>query len=60
MADAERCVGCGEIIPEGRQVCPVCLAKAGDGMVASARDSLEMAETYIHKALAKLALVKGW
>lgn len=24
----ERCICCGEIIPEGRQVCPVCEAKA--------------------------------
>ena len=24
MADAERCVCCGEIIPEGRMVCPYC------------------------------------
>lgn len=24
MADADRCVSCGEIIPEGRQVCPQC------------------------------------
>ena len=26
MAEAERCVVCGEIIPEGRQVCPKCEA----------------------------------
>jgi hypothetical protein len=24
MADADRCVCCGEIVPEGRQVCPRC------------------------------------
>ena len=24
MADADRCVCCGEIIPEGRQICPQC------------------------------------
>lgn len=24
MANADRCVCCGEIIPEGRQVCPQC------------------------------------
>lgn len=24
MASAERCVCCGEIIPEGRMVCPNC------------------------------------
>ena len=23
-----RCVCCGAIIPEGRQVCPVCIAKS--------------------------------
>ena len=25
--DADRCVMCGEIIPEGRQVCPNCEAR---------------------------------
>ena len=29
MADAERCVCCGEIIPEGRQVCRACEDKIG-------------------------------
>lgn len=24
MADVDRCVCCGEIVPEGRQVCPRC------------------------------------
>lgn len=24
MPDADRCACCGEIIPEGRQVCPQC------------------------------------
>ena len=24
MADADRCVCCGEIVPEGRMVCPQC------------------------------------
>ena len=24
MADVDRCVCCGEIIPEGRQICPQC------------------------------------
>lgn len=24
MSDAERCVACGEVIPDGRQVCPKC------------------------------------
>lgn len=24
MADTDRCVCCGEIVPEGRQVCPQC------------------------------------
>jgi hypothetical protein len=26
MADANRCVSCGEIIPEGKLVCPICEA----------------------------------
>lgn len=24
MADADKCAACGEIIPEGIQVCPLC------------------------------------
>ena len=27
MADADRCVCCGEIVPEGRQACPQCERK---------------------------------
>nr|DAV96129.1 MAG TPA: PROTEIN/RNA Complex, archaeal, ribosomal, 50S, protein.0A [Caudoviricetes sp.] len=27
MADADRCICCGEIIPEGRQICPQCERK---------------------------------
>jgi hypothetical protein len=27
----DRCVCCGEIIPEGRQVCPACSEDAGRG-----------------------------
>lgn len=27
MADADRCTVCGEIIPEGTQVCPICKTK---------------------------------
>ena len=27
MADADRCVCCGEIVPEGRQICPQCERK---------------------------------
>ena len=27
MTDAERCVLCNDVIPEGRQVCPVCEVK---------------------------------
>jgi hypothetical protein len=27
---AERCVCCGDIIPEGRQVCPACEKRRGD------------------------------
>lgn len=32
---AERCVCCGEIIPEGRQVCPICERKAGAEVMAN-------------------------
>ena len=31
MADAERCVMCGAIIPEGGMVCPVCERKIERG-----------------------------
>ena len=27
MPDADRCVCCGEIVPEGRQICPSCERK---------------------------------
>lgn len=27
MTDAEKCVTCGAVIPEGRQVCPICCSK---------------------------------
>ena len=30
MADADRCVCCGEIIPEGRMVCPQCEGRVED------------------------------
>ena len=26
----DRCISCGEIVPEGRMVCPICLAKLND------------------------------
>ena len=28
MADADKCAACGEIIPEGRRVCPLCSKEA--------------------------------
>ena len=31
MASVERCVCCGEIIPEGRSVCPNCMVATGSG-----------------------------
>jgi hypothetical protein len=30
MADADKCTVCGEIIPEGRQVCPLCAKEVPD------------------------------
>ena len=24
MSNVDRCICCGEIIPEGRQICPIC------------------------------------
>ena len=32
MAHAEMCVLCGEIIPEGRQVCPICDTRVMGGI----------------------------
>lgn len=32
MSNDNRCVACGRIIPEGRQICPLC--EAGDGRPA--------------------------
>lgn len=29
--NADRCVCCGEIIPEGQMICPNCLVKTKDG-----------------------------
>lgn len=57
MAEADKCVGCGEIIPEGGWVCQNCLVDANDKLIASAKDSLEKARMSINKALAKLTLV---
>lgn len=59
MADAERCVSCGEIIPEGSWVCRKCLAKAEGQLIGNARENLEAAKTHINKALSELAYVKG-
>lgn len=30
MDNTERCVCCGKVIPEGRQVCPECEAEGAD------------------------------
>ncbi len=30
-AGVDRCVLCGQVIPEGRQVCPECIEKYGGG-----------------------------
>ncbi len=40
MADSERCIACGEIIPEGRMVCPRCEAKPDKGGWISVKDRL--------------------
>lgn len=59
MADADRCIGCGEIVPEGRMVCPLCLYKAGDSMIETAMKNLKEAKAHIERALAKLVLAEG-
>lgn len=33
-----RCVVCGDVIPEGRQVCPICEARAEDAREGGADD----------------------
>lgn len=38
---AERCVCCGEIIPEGRQVCPICERNAGAEIMANEKRLIE-------------------
>lgn len=32
-----RCIVCGDVIPEGRQVCPICEAKA-EGVMSCGKD----------------------
>lgn len=46
MTDADRCAVCGEIIPEGRQVCKVCQTRAGQ------RSTKELAEALRRHGLA--------
>ena len=36
--DGEVCVVCGDVIPEGRQVCPICEARAEDAREGGADD----------------------
>ena len=48
MAKAERCVCCGEIIPEGRLVCPSCKEVKRYGC-ERCRDSAEMLITITNK-----------
>lgn len=59
MANADRCASCGEIVPEGRQICPICLYKAGNSLIETAKENLKEAKAHIEKALAKLALAEG-
>lgn len=59
MADVERCVSCGETVPEGTWVCRKCLAQAEDNLINNAKRSLEAARTHINKALTELSYVKG-
>lgn len=59
MADADRCVGCGEIVVEGTMVCQTCLSRAGDNLVDRAMDNLDNAQKSIQKALVGLSLLRG-
>jgi predicted nucleic acid-binding Zn ribbon protein len=42
MADAERCLMCGIIIPEGRQVCPACGAPEREDDMLKKKDRLKV------------------
>ena len=44
MTDAERCVTCGAVIPEGRQVCPICYAKYHNDYSEELESSLKTAD----------------
>lgn len=59
MANADRCVSCGEVVPEGRMVCPTCLYKAGDSMIEAAKENLKEAKAQIERALTRLTLAEG-
>lgn len=37
----DRCLYCGEIIPEGRMTCPLCEKKLGEGMMFLKREELQ-------------------
>lgn len=55
----DRCVSCGEIVPEGRMVCQICLYKSGDNLIENARENLREARDCIERVLAKLVLAEG-
>lgn len=59
MADAERCVGCGEIIAEGSQVCQTCLHGASYTLVQQAMDELDTVQKVIQRVRSKLTLAAG-
>ena len=52
MADADRCVCCGEIIPEGTMACPNCL-------VVSKKKKKENPWKQINDAFSSLCDTKG-
>lgn len=50
MENVDRCICCGEIIPEGRQVCPNCEVKAAaKGLVEEARQFIIQARQVCEK-----------
>ena len=55
MADAERCVCCGEIIPEGQQVCQNCLLA-----VKQTNEELQFTRHFIHEHGLEFALAAAW
>jgi hypothetical protein len=58
MANADRCVTCGTIVPEGRQVCRICELAVEMKMYDTVLARLDEAEQKIKQARSMLALLR--